>query len=212
MQGGEHAARKGQNPTCERSDWESNRGISMADEGKATGSATLFRMATTTNQGRRCESRIWRIGWNRRFKDHMAEMVDREATVVRVERVGLLEVEDEVGQVDEERLRTRLPALAENLTFFPLCFGSIDSCASSSPQLATIFPTHLYRQTTSSSRNLHTVVVVLFVNARPSTWFVRSSLTSTKYFIYPTPIGIETRSTIHLKCMVSGYVDRNSSR
>ena len=35
-------------------------------------------------------------------RDHTAKMVDREATVVRVERVGLLEVEDEVGQVDED--------------------------------------------------------------------------------------------------------------
>ena len=35
-------------------------------------------------------------------QDHMTEMVDRKATVVHVERVGLLEVEDEVGQVDEE--------------------------------------------------------------------------------------------------------------
>ena len=35
-------------------------------------------------------------------RDHTAEMVDREATVVRVERVGLLEVEDKVGQVDED--------------------------------------------------------------------------------------------------------------
>ena len=35
-------------------------------------------------------------------RDHTAEMVDREATAVRVERVGLLEVEDKVGQVDED--------------------------------------------------------------------------------------------------------------
>ena len=35
-------------------------------------------------------------------RDHLAEMVDREATVVRVEGVVLLEVEDEVGQVDED--------------------------------------------------------------------------------------------------------------
>ena len=33
---------------------------------------------------------------------HTAEMMDREATVVRVKRVSLLEVEDEIGQVDEE--------------------------------------------------------------------------------------------------------------
>ena len=29
-------------------------------------------------------------------------MADREATVVHVERMGLLEVEDEVGQIDED--------------------------------------------------------------------------------------------------------------
>ena len=51
-----------------------------------------------------CEDRI---GWRQWLKtgstvqDHTAEMVDRDTTVVRVERVGLLEVEDEVGQVDE---------------------------------------------------------------------------------------------------------------
>ena len=56
------------------------------------------------------------------------------------------------------------------------------------------------------------VVVNLFDKARPFTWFVRSSLASTKYFICPTPISIETRSTIHLKCMVSGYVNCNSSQ
>ena len=35
------------------------------------------------------------------FREHVVDMVGREATVVHVERVGLLEVEDEVGQVDE---------------------------------------------------------------------------------------------------------------
>ena len=35
-------------------------------------------------------------------RDYTVEMVDREATVVRVERVGLLEVEDEVGKVDKD--------------------------------------------------------------------------------------------------------------
>ena len=35
-------------------------------------------------------------------QDHSMEMVDREVTVVHVDGVGLLEVEDEVGQVDEE--------------------------------------------------------------------------------------------------------------
>ena len=34
-------------------------------------------------------------------QEHTAEMVDREAMVVHVETVGLLKVEDEVGQVDE---------------------------------------------------------------------------------------------------------------
>ena len=35
-------------------------------------------------------------------RDHSAEMVDREATVVRMDGVGLLEVEDEAGQADED--------------------------------------------------------------------------------------------------------------
>ena len=35
-------------------------------------------------------------------RDHSREMVDQEATVVRVEGVVLLELEDEDGQVDED--------------------------------------------------------------------------------------------------------------
>ena len=47
-------------------------------------------------------------------RDHMEDLVDREATVVRVDGVALLKVEDEVGQATR-----MLPALTENLTFFP---------------------------------------------------------------------------------------------
>ena len=32
------------------------------------------------------------------FREHVADMADREATMVHVERMGLLEVEDEVEQ------------------------------------------------------------------------------------------------------------------
>ena len=67
-----------------------------------------------------------------------------------------------------------------------------------------IFPTHLYRHTTSSITNRHTTAVVLFGNARPSTWFVKSSLASTRYCIYSTPIDIVTKSTIHLKWTIGG--------
>ena len=35
-------------------------------------------------------------------RDHSAEMVGRKATVVRVDGVVLLEVEDDVGQADED--------------------------------------------------------------------------------------------------------------
>ena len=90
--------------------------------------------------------------------------------------------------------------------------SSIALCASNSPQSTIIIPTDPYQQTTSSSRNLKTVYLVLFAEARPSTRFVRSSLASSKHFIYPNPISIESKSTIHLKCMVSGYVGRNLSR
>ena len=37
------------------------------------------------------------------FREHAADMVDREATMVHVERVVLLEVEDEVGQSQQGR-------------------------------------------------------------------------------------------------------------
>jgi hypothetical protein len=36
------------------------------------------------------------------FQEHAASMADREASVVRVERVVLLEVENEVGHDDED--------------------------------------------------------------------------------------------------------------
>ena len=37
------------------------------------------------------------------FREHEADMADREATMVHVERMGLLEVEDEVGQSRQGR-------------------------------------------------------------------------------------------------------------
>ena len=46
-------------------------------------------------------------------------MADREATMVLVERKGLLKVEDEAEQATRA-LRARLAALAENLALFPL--------------------------------------------------------------------------------------------
>ena len=36
-------------------------------------------------------------------REHAADMADREATMVHVERMGLLEVEDEVGQSRQGR-------------------------------------------------------------------------------------------------------------
>ena len=45
-------------------------------------------------------------------------MVGREATVVRMDGMVLLEVEDEAEQVTT-MLRTRFPSLTENPTFFP---------------------------------------------------------------------------------------------
>ena len=60
-------AREGRNPTCDRSHQESNRRTCTEDEGRVTGSATLFGRATTTDRGRRCERRIWQIGWRQRW-------------------------------------------------------------------------------------------------------------------------------------------------
>jgi hypothetical protein len=61
--------------------------------------------------------RVWWIGWRQRFgqnrwlwwigrspcfQEHAASMADREASVVRVEQVVLLEVENEVEHDDED--------------------------------------------------------------------------------------------------------------
>ena len=101
--------------------------------------------------------------------------------------------------------------LSASLT--PICpKNSLASSASSSPLSAVIFPTHPYRQITSSRRNLQTALVVLFHNARPSTWFVKSSLARTMYRICHNPTSIVTRSTTHLKCITKGYVGFNPSR
>ena len=62
------------------------------------------------------------------IRDYSAEVVDQKATVVRVDRVDLLEVEDEAGQA--MRLpRARLAALAENLAFSPLYLAHTGGCA-----------------------------------------------------------------------------------
>ena len=68
-EGGTHAAREGRNPACDRSDRESNWRTCTANEGRVTGSATLFERATTTDRGRRCEHRVWWIGWSQRFEN-----------------------------------------------------------------------------------------------------------------------------------------------
>ena len=49
-------------------------------------------------------------------RGHAVDMVDREATMVRVERMGMLEVEDEVRRGCEGN---RLITIAENLTSSP---------------------------------------------------------------------------------------------
>ena len=79
--------------------------------------------------------------------------------------------------------------------------NSLASSASSSPLSAVIFTTHPYQQITSSRRNLQIALVVLFCNARPSTWFVKSSLARIMCRICHNPTGIVTRSTTHLKCI-----------
>ena len=46
---------------------ESNRRTDAVNEGRAVGSTTSFGRYTTTDRGRRCERRIWWIGWLRWF-------------------------------------------------------------------------------------------------------------------------------------------------
>ena len=50
-----------------RSGQESNRRTRAVDEGRAVVSTTSFGRSTTTDRGRRCERRIWWIGWLRWF-------------------------------------------------------------------------------------------------------------------------------------------------
>ena len=105
-EGGKHAAREGRNPTCDQSDRESIRGTSLADEGRVSGSAImLFGRATTTDWGRRCECRIWRM--EPMVREHVA------GTVVRVGRMGMLEMEDEAEQSQAGREGPRLLTIAE---------------------------------------------------------------------------------------------------
>ena len=56
-------------PVSVRSGRESNRRTCSVDEGRAVGSMTLFGRSTTTDQGRRCEHRIWWVGCSRWFED-----------------------------------------------------------------------------------------------------------------------------------------------
>ena len=76
----------------------------------------------------------------------------------------------------------------------------------------TNFPIQPYWHMTSSNKNLHAKVVMLFLRTHPSTWFVNSSLASSKYFIFPIIsslanskyfVGIAAISTIHLQCIAS---------
>jgi hypothetical protein len=75
--------------------------------------------------------------------------------------------------------------------------NSLASLVSNSPVSTIILPTHQYLQITSSRRNLHIGDVSLVINAQPSTWLLRSSLASTRYFVCHHPIGIIAMSTIH---------------
>ena len=52
-------------------------------------------------------------------RGHVVDTVDREATMVRMGRMGMLEMEDEVGQGQRGSGRTWLVTIAENLTSFP---------------------------------------------------------------------------------------------
>ena len=83
-------------PVSVRSGQESNRRTDAVNEGRAVGSTTSFGRYTTTDRGRRCELRIWWVGWSRWFKDV------RPDTLVRLEILGMLEVDDEVDERAEE--------------------------------------------------------------------------------------------------------------
>ena len=50
-------------PVSARSGQESNQRTCAVDEGRAVGSMKSFGRSTTIDQGRRCERRIWWIGW-----------------------------------------------------------------------------------------------------------------------------------------------------
>ena len=75
----------------------------------------------------------------------------------------------------------------DNLKVFPKK-NYLASLASHSPSL----------DTTSTSKSLHIDIIFLFLYALTFIWFVTFSLASTKYFIYHNPIGLMTRSSIHL--------------
>ena len=64
---------------------ESNRRTDAVNEGRAVGSTTSFGRYTTTDRGRRCERRIWWIGWLRWFgwKDWACSKWKTKSTSVR---------------------------------------------------------------------------------------------------------------------------------
>ena len=85
-------------PTCSRSGRESSRKTHAADKGREIGSATTFGRSTMTRWGGRCERWIWLNRMESMVREHMANMVDGEAMVIRMERMGMLEMEDEVDK------------------------------------------------------------------------------------------------------------------
>ena len=60
--------------------------------------------------------------------EHTADIVDRETMGVHVERMGLLEVEDEVKRNPRGRDETQLITITENLTSFPF-LAHTNECA-----------------------------------------------------------------------------------
>ena len=129
------ATRKGRNPACDRRDRERVRRIYEAGKGRATGSATA---CGRTERGGKRGHRVWRIGWSQRFGDeHRIWWIGwsrRFETIRRRWWTGRRRWFVWTGWACSKwktkpgkptrMLRTRLIASTENLTFFPLCFGT----------------------------------------------------------------------------------------
>ena len=94
-EGGTHAAREGRNTANNRSDQGPNRRAYTVDKARAIGSATMIR---EDRSGRKARTSSMVDRMEPTVREHTADMADWEATMVHVERMGLLEVEDEVGQ------------------------------------------------------------------------------------------------------------------